>query len=222
MTWASHRVARTAATLGFIALALGPAGCSGGGTSGQPPSGGSTTSTPSATSSPVPAPPGTVPGTLPGTTVFTDPQGTYTIEVPSGWKAFASAANKESEFWAVAEPANGFTANVSVTSQTIRPGSTLQQFVDSTSAAVASQLGSGKVTSTSITQGASAQLGVVEYGGVTSGTELRSLAVVGLSGHRTAVVATLTALPLDYPGLRRQNEQYLLTLNPAPPAAPGT
>jgi hypothetical protein len=140
---------------------------------------------------------------------FTDPQGTYTIDLAPNWTKLSGAPAKEIEAWQVALHSGGFTPNVTVLTQDSQ-GMNLGEYMDFSN----QHLGGTHLDySTTVTGIHGNQLGVIEYDGIVPGasTSLHFLAVVDVRNGQ-AIVATLTSSESRFATLRTSVEPYLRSL----------
>lgn len=142
---------------------------------------------------------------------FSDPQGSYTLTVPPGWKAQPGTMVAEIELWTVGEPVDSFAPNVNVLTQAA-PGLNLEQYLDASVKSL--QEAKGKVTEQKVVTGAAGQqLGVMRY--TTEEQEsLKFLGVFSVKDGR-AVAATFTATAGRFDTALPEVEPYLLTLQAA-------
>ena len=145
---------------------------------------------------------------------FSDPQGAYTVRIGKDWGPLPGTFVDEIETWSVAEPADGFGANVNVLTQAA-PGMDLSSYLDLTVDSI-DTIDELTLIEASIVEGANGnQLGLIEYEGVVPGTPPgQSLSFLATFDVRdgTAVVATLTALPSNFESLRSEIEPLLMSL----------
>jgi hypothetical protein len=140
---------------------------------------------------------------------FTDPQGTYTIDIAPKWTKLSGAPVKEIEAWRVALDSGGFTPNVTVLTQDSQ-GMDLGEYMDFSN----QHLGGAHLDySTTVTGIHGNQLGVIEYDGIVPGasTSLHFLAVVDVRNGQ-AIVATLSSTESRFATLRDAVEPYLRSL----------
>jgi hypothetical protein len=140
---------------------------------------------------------------------FTDPQGTYTIELAPKWTKLSGSPVKEIEAWGVALDSAGFTPNVTVLTQDSQ-GMNLSEYMDFSN----QHLGGAHLDySTTVTGIHGNRLGIIEYDGIVAGApaSLHFLAVVDVRNGQ-AVVATLTSTESRFAALRTTVEPYLRSL----------
>jgi len=142
---------------------------------------------------------------------FIDPQGTYTIIIADAWTEIPGAFVKENEAWAVAEPVDGFAANVNVLTQDAL-GSDLTGYLDLT----VKNLGELKLVDRRTVTGTNGnELGLLEYNGALpgapAGRTFHVLQTIDLH-NGNAIVATLTTADDSFDTYRSSVEPFLLTL----------
>jgi hypothetical protein len=143
---------------------------------------------------------------------FTDPQGTYTLEINPAWEARHGAFVAEVEMWAVGPRADDFTPNVNVLTQTIPTTMNLAEYMDLTiENGDAIIPGLEVVESRTIPGPAGRDLGLLDYTGTGDDGQLHFLQVIDLL-HDHAVVATLTTTAETFADYRPQAESFLVTL----------
>ena len=142
--------------------------------------------------------------------VFADPDGRYTIEVGDDWNELPAA--QQIEAWAVAAPADGFTANVNVLDEQAA-GVDLDQYVELSITTIEQLDSLDLLDQRRVTGSSGDDLAIIEYAGTAPGAdrELHFLAVVGV-GSDGPVVATLTTQPADFDAVRARVEPFMLTL----------
>jgi hypothetical protein len=147
---------------------------------------------------------------------FTDPQGTYTIQIGSDWVDHTGAVAKEIELWTVANEAGGFTPNVNILTQTVPAGLSLPNYLAATENQFKGVGGDTKLVRKQILQRPDGStLGLLEYTSsefsVPKGKPLHFLAAVDIKGTN-AVLATLTVDEARYTAVASTVEPYLKTL----------
>jgi len=212
---AKRAVSALAAMTMVATIGLGACGSSGGsaddgaapggelltGTLGTSPSTTSTTTSGTGTGSSGPF--------VPGAVSFTDPQGTYTIDISPAWTETSGTLVQEIEAWQIGIGTSQFQDNVNVLTQDTQ-GLELQAYLDFSEAHLG---GMDLISSEVITGTAGNELGLIEYSGQLAGApvELHALATVAVHNGQ-AEVATLTTTMDTFAEARAEAEPYLRTL----------
>lgn len=155
------------------------------------------------------APPDTV-DVGPGTT-FTDPQGTYEMNIDPIWIDQHGSFSADIEVWFIRPPSGGFAPNVSVLTQLI-PDMELEEYLDLSVRQANVVLPDAEVVNRGIVQGTRDRLGFMEYRGTQAGNQVQFLAYFTVHGGK-AVVATLTTSAHEFDATRSQVEPLLQTLH---------
>jgi hypothetical protein len=146
---------------------------------------------------------------------FTDPDGTYEIEIDPEWERDDARADPGIEFWLVAKEFDGFFPNVNLLTQTVPLGTKLDEYLDLSVDGMDDYIDDADMIDRRTVDGAGAQeLGLLEYTGAVDGIDLHFLQLVVVDGDE-AVVATFTAPDGRFEDLRPQIEPYLHTLRPS-------
>ena len=142
-----------------------------------------------------------------GAELFSDPQGSYTIEVDPDWQANHGSLAAEIEVWFVAEPSDEFAPNLNILTQ-LAPQMNLEEYLELSIDNGPIFFSDFELIEGGTVDGASGQpLATVEY----TGDGLRFLAVFAVSDGE-AVVATLSAPIERFGSLRDEVLPHLLTL----------
>jgi hypothetical protein len=156
------------------------------------------------------APADTVPE--PGGEPFSDPDGSYEIEIDPEWERDDARADPGIEFWLVAKEFDGFFPNVNLLTQTVPSGLGLEEYVDLSIDGIDDYIDEADVIDERTVEGADGQeLALLEYTGEVEGLPLHFLQLVTVDGDE-AVVATYTAPDRRFDELRPDIEPYLYTL----------
>jgi hypothetical protein len=148
---------------------------------------------------------------LAGAERFTDPQGTYTLQVDPAWATLPGAFVKEVEAWSIGIVDDGFTANVNVLTQETTVDD-LEAYIDLSLNSMGSFV---LVTNDVFTDTDGHRLGEIEFTGVVpmSGIDrpLHFLTYFDFKDGQ-AVVVTLSTSEATFAQAREQAEPYLRTL----------
>jgi hypothetical protein len=142
---------------------------------------------------------------------FVDPQRTYTITIASPWAEIPGAFVKEIEAWTIAEPVDGFAANVNVLTQ-----DALDADLATYMGFSVNNLGALELIEHETVKGTNGNdLGLLEYKGAVPGAPpdrpLHILQTIDVR-NGNAVVATLTTDEDDFDIYRSIVEPFLLSL----------
>lgn len=132
---------------------------------------------------------------------FTDPQGSYELEVDPAWIPQHGSLAAEIEIWFLGRPRGPVASNVNVLTQLV-PGLGLDEYVDLSVDNADLFIDEFELVSSGITQGTRDELGYMEYQGTQGGHRLHFLGYFAVEDG-TAVVATLTASVDDFADARR-------------------
>ena len=146
---------------------------------------------------------------VPGAVAFTDPQGTYTIDISPAWNETSGTLVHEIEAWQIGIGTSQFQDNVNVLTQDTQ-GLDLRAYLRFSEGHLG---GMDLISSDVITGAAGNELGLIEYSGQLAGApiELHALAAVAVQNGQ-AEVATLTTTMETFAQARAEAEPYLRTL----------
>ena len=105
---------------------------------------------------------------MPGAVSFTDPQGTYTIDISPAWTETSGTLVQEIEAWQIGTGTSQFQDNVNVLTQDTQ-GLDLQAYLDFSEAHLG---GMDLISSEVITGTAGNELGLIEYSGQLAGAPI--------------------------------------------------
>lgn len=146
--------------------------------------------------------------------VFSDPQGSYELDVDRAWIPQHGSLTAEIEIWYLGRPRGPIAANLNVLTQLV-PGVGLDEYLDLSVDNADLFINEFELISSGITQGTRDELGYMEYRGTQGGHRLHFLAYFAVRDG-TAVVATLTASVDEFADARREAETYMQTLHALP------
>ena len=144
--------------------------------------------------------------TLDGAT-FTDPEGHYTLVVPTEWEARHGVAGEGVEVWLVGEPDATFTPNVNVMTEDV-VGMSLSDYLALSISNAPNVITDFELLSSDLITGAGGQeLAVME----STGLGLQFLGVMGM-GPDGPVIVTLSVPPDRFAAIKESAYPYMLTL----------
>lgn len=145
---------------------------------------------------------------------FSDPQGSYELDVDPEWIPQHGSLTAEIEIWYLGRPRGPIAANLNVLTQLV-PGVGLDEYVDLSVDNADLFIDEFELISAGITQGTRDELGYMEYQGTQGGHRLHFLAYFAVRDGM-AVVATLTASVDEFTEARGEAEHYMQTLHALP------